>query len=64
MAEFVIVTWTMIQDRMEQHEESIKRTMDYWYKSAKRLQAEIDEIVCTNDRGRLVPLWKDVGVLI
>ncbi len=38
MAEFIIVTWTMIQGRVEQHEESIKRNMDYWRKNAKRFK--------------------------
>jgi hypothetical protein len=38
VAEFIIVTWTMIQDRLEQHEESIKKNMDYWRKNAKRFK--------------------------
>ncbi len=38
MAEFIIVTWTMIQGRMEQHEESIKKNMNHWRKNAKRFK--------------------------
>lgn len=38
MAEFIIATWTMLQGRVEQHEESIKKNMDYWRKNAKRFK--------------------------
>lgn len=38
MSEFIIVTWTMIKGRMEQHEESIKKNMDYWRKNVKRFR--------------------------
>ena len=38
MAEFIIVTWTMIQDQTEQHEENIKKNMDYWRKNARHLK--------------------------
>jgi hypothetical protein len=38
VAEFIIVTWTMIQGRMEQHEESIKKNMNHWRKNAKRFK--------------------------
>ena len=38
MAEFIVVTWTMIQSRVEQHEEHIKKNMDYWRKNARRFK--------------------------
>jgi hypothetical protein len=39
LAEFVIVTWTiMIQGRLEQHEETIKKNLDYCRKNAKRFK--------------------------
>jgi hypothetical protein len=39
MAEFIIVTWTLlIQGRLEQHEESIKKNMNYWRKNARRFK--------------------------
>jgi hypothetical protein len=38
MAEFIVVTWTMIQSRWEQHEENIKKNIDYWRKNARRFK--------------------------
>lgn len=39
MAEFIIVTWTMIhQGQLERHEENIRKNMSYWHKNAKRLK--------------------------
>jgi len=38
MAEFIVVTWTLIKGRFEQHEESIKKNMDCWCKNAKRFK--------------------------
>ena len=38
MTEFIIVTWTTIHGRLEQHEESIRKNMDYWRKNAKRFK--------------------------
>ena len=35
MGEFIVVTWTVMQGRMQQHEECIRRIMDYWCKNAK-----------------------------
>jgi hypothetical protein len=36
VSEFVVVTWTRVKSRLEQHEEYIKKNMDYWRKTAKR----------------------------
>jgi len=36
MAEFIVVSWAVVQGCVEQHEKSIKRLMDYWRKNAKR----------------------------
>ncbi len=38
MAEFIVVTWTMIQSRWEQHEEDIRKNIDYWRKNARRFK--------------------------
>lgn len=38
MSEFIVVTWTVVQGRMQQHEECIKRIMNYWRKNAKRFK--------------------------
>jgi hypothetical protein len=38
MAEFIVVTWTVAQGCMNQHEESIKKIMNYWRKNAKRFK--------------------------
>jgi hypothetical protein len=38
MAEFIVVTWAVVQGCVEQHEKSIKRLMDYWRKNAKRFK--------------------------
>jgi hypothetical protein len=38
MSEFIVVTWTVVQGRMQQHEECVKRIMDYWRKNAKRFK--------------------------
>jgi len=38
VSESIVVTWTLIKDRLEQHEESIKKNMDYWRKNAKRFK--------------------------
>ncbi len=38
MAEFIIVTWTMIHGQMDRHEENIKKNMDYWRKNAKHFK--------------------------
>ena len=38
MSEHIVVTWTMIRDRLEQHEESIKKNMDYWRKNAEHFK--------------------------
>ena len=35
MAEFIVVTWVVVQGRVEQHEESVKTLMAYWRKNAK-----------------------------
>ena len=38
MAEFIVLTWTMIQNQWEQHEENIKKNIDYWRKNAKHFK--------------------------
>jgi len=38
VAEFIIVTWIMIQNRSEQHEENLKKNLEYWRKNAKRFK--------------------------
>jgi hypothetical protein len=40
MAEFIILTWTTVQGQLEQHEENIKKNMDYWRKNAKRFKVK------------------------
>ena len=29
LTEFIVVTWTVVQGRLKEHEESIRRIMDY-----------------------------------
>lgn len=38
MSESLIVTWTLIGDLSEQHEENIKKNMVFWRKNAKRFK--------------------------
>jgi hypothetical protein len=38
MAEFIVVTWAVVQGRVERHEESIKELLSYWRKNAKRFK--------------------------
>ena len=38
MAEFIVVTWAVVQGCVKQHEESVKRLMAYWRKNAKRFK--------------------------
>jgi hypothetical protein len=38
MSESIIVTWTMIRGRLEEHEENIKKNMGSWRKNAKRFK--------------------------
>ena len=38
MSESIVVTWTMIKARIEQHEESIRKNMDFWRKNSKRFK--------------------------
>lgn len=38
MGEFIVVTWTVVQGRMQPHEECIKRIINYWRKNAKRFK--------------------------
>ena len=38
MAEFIVVTWTVVQGRLKQHEESIRKIMDYWHRNANRFK--------------------------
>jgi len=38
MAEYIVVAWTMIHGRVDQHEENIRRNMDYWRKNARRFK--------------------------
>jgi hypothetical protein len=38
MAEFIVVTWAVVQGHVQQHEESAKRLMNYWQKNAKRFK--------------------------
>lgn len=38
MATFIIVTWTMIHGKTEQHDENLKKNMIHWRKNAKRLK--------------------------
>lgn len=38
MSEFIVVAWTSIKGRLEQHEESIKKNMEYWRKNAERFK--------------------------
>jgi hypothetical protein len=35
MAEFIVVTWAVVQGCVERHEESAKSLMEYWHKNAK-----------------------------
>jgi hypothetical protein len=38
LAEFIVVTWTVVQRRLQQHEESIRKIMDYWHRNADRFK--------------------------
>ena len=38
MSEFIVVTWTIVQGRLKQHEESIRAIMDYWRMNADRFK--------------------------
>jgi hypothetical protein len=38
LGEFLVVTWTVVQGRLKEHEESLKRIMDYWHKNARRFK--------------------------
>jgi hypothetical protein len=38
LGEFFVVTWTVVQGRLKEHEESIKAIMDYWHKNAARFK--------------------------
>ena len=38
MGESIVVTWTLAQGCLEQHEESIRKNLDYWRKNAKRFK--------------------------
>jgi hypothetical protein len=40
MAEFIVVTWVVVQDRIERHEECIKKLLNYWHKNAKRFKVK------------------------
>jgi hypothetical protein len=36
MAEFIVVTWTTVQNRLQQHDESVGRILDHWRSHAQR----------------------------
>ena len=38
MGEFIVVTWALVQGRVEEHEKSIKKLMNYWHRNAKRFK--------------------------
>jgi hypothetical protein len=38
LGEFIVVTWTVVQGRLKEHEESIRAIMDYWYRNADRFK--------------------------
>jgi hypothetical protein len=38
LGEFIVVTWTVVQGRLKEHEESIKAIMDYWHRNADRFK--------------------------
>jgi hypothetical protein len=38
LSEFIVVTWTVVQGRLKEHEESIRAIMDYWHNNAERFK--------------------------
>ena len=38
VGEFIVVAWTLAQGCLEQHEESIRKNLDYWRKNARRFK--------------------------
>jgi len=38
MSEFIVVTWTAVQGRLQQHDESARKIMTHWRKNAKRFK--------------------------
>jgi len=38
MAEFIVVTWSAVQGRLQLHDESVRKIMDHWRKNAKRFK--------------------------
>ena len=38
LGEFIVVTWTVVQGRLKEHEESIKAIMDYWHRNGDRFK--------------------------
>jgi hypothetical protein len=38
MAEFIVVTWSALQGRLQQHDESTRKILDHWKKNAKRFK--------------------------
>ena len=38
MAEFIVVTWSVIQGCMERHEECITKLLDYWKQNSTRFK--------------------------
>lgn len=38
LSEFIVVTWTVVQGRFKEHEESIRRIIDYWRKNSDRFK--------------------------
>ena len=46
MAEFIVVTWTAVQGRLHQHDESASKIMNYWRKNAKRFKLKSLRYFC------------------
>jgi hypothetical protein len=38
LGEFIVVTWTVVQGRLKEHEESVRIIMDYWHRNADRFK--------------------------
>jgi hypothetical protein len=38
MAEFIVVTWATVQNRLQQHDEAVDTILSYWRDNAKRFR--------------------------